>query len=187
MRGAGSLILAGGPGPGLPGFGALAGWAAFARMFRNPGERFDAGAGCCHEPPAVSRAQLGSAEHSLITATLPRLRQLCRRAASSRAPRLAAGRRPAHRLKRRCTRHASGRCSRAACSLQPLVGSRVSPTHLCHRAACHHRWHPCPLWQSHADHPVTHARVCGKPARENSAIWRVGALLFAGGSWRPVT
>ena len=30
------MILAGGRGPGLPGFGALAGRAAFARMFRNP-------------------------------------------------------------------------------------------------------------------------------------------------------
>jgi len=29
----------------------------------------------------------------------------------------------------------SGRRSRAACSLQPLVGSRASPTHLCHCAA----------------------------------------------------
>jgi len=96
-------------------------------------------------------------------------RQLRRRAAGSRAPHLAARRRPAHRLKRRCTQHASGRCSRTACSLQPLVGSRASPTHLRHRAACHHRRHPCPLRQSHADHPVTHARVCGKPARENSA------------------
>ena len=47
-----------------------------------------------------------------------------------------------------------------------IVGSRASPTHLCRRAACHHRWHSCPLRQSHADHPVTHARVCGKPARE---------------------
>ena len=29
-------IPPGRPGPGLPGLGALAGWAAFARMFRNP-------------------------------------------------------------------------------------------------------------------------------------------------------
>jgi len=62
-------------------------------------------------------------------------RQLRRRAAGSRAPRLAARRRPAHWLKRRCTRRGSGRRSRAACSLQPLVGSRASPTHLCHCAA----------------------------------------------------
>jgi hypothetical protein len=57
------LILAGGLGWACRGFGALAGWTAFARMFWTPGERFDAGAQCCHEPPAVSRAQLGSAEH----------------------------------------------------------------------------------------------------------------------------
>ena len=28
--------------------------------------------------------------------------------------------------------------------MAPIV-SRASPTHLCHRAACHHRWHPCPF------------------------------------------
>jgi hypothetical protein len=65
VAGAGRRFLdpGGRPGPGLPGLGALAGRAAFARMFRNLGQRFDAGAQCCHEPPAVSRAQLGSAEH----------------------------------------------------------------------------------------------------------------------------
>jgi len=36
VRGGGFVILTGGRGPSLPGFGALAGWAAFARMFRNP-------------------------------------------------------------------------------------------------------------------------------------------------------
>ena len=69
----------------MPGFGALAGWAAFARMFRNPRERFDAGARCCHEPPAVSRAQLGSAEHSLITATPPPRRRFACATPGSRA------------------------------------------------------------------------------------------------------
>ena len=50
-----------------------------------PGERFDAGAQCCHEPPAVSRAQLGSAEHSLITATPPPRRRFACATPGSRA------------------------------------------------------------------------------------------------------
>ena len=50
-----------------------------------PGERFDASARCCHEPPAVSRAQLGSAEHSLITATPPPRRRFACATHGSRA------------------------------------------------------------------------------------------------------
>ncbi len=56
-----------------------------------PGERFDAGAQCCHEPPAVSRAQLTSAEHSLITATPPpRCRFACATPGSRAATRSSA-------------------------------------------------------------------------------------------------
>jgi hypothetical protein len=50
-----------------------------------PGERFDAGAQCCHEPSAVSRAQLGTAEHSLITATPPPRRRFACATPGSRA------------------------------------------------------------------------------------------------------
>jgi len=63
VRGGGFVILTGGRGRACR---VSARWRA-GRPSRGcsgiPGERFDAGAQCCHEPPAVSRAQLGSAEH----------------------------------------------------------------------------------------------------------------------------
>ena len=146
------MILAGGRGPGLPGFGALAGWAAFARMFRNPGERFDTSAQCCHEPPAVSRAQLGSAEHSLITATPPPRRRFACATPGSRAATRSSAQTALYAARQRALQPGgvliatSGRLARIAdtptppCCLPPSMASvptsaipRRSPCYACPR------------------------------------------------------
>ena len=127
-----------------------------------PGARFDTDAQCCHEPPAISRAQLGSAEHSLITATPPPRRRFACATPGSRAATRSSAQTALYAACRRALQPGgvltatSGRLARIAdtptppCCLPPSTA-------------------PCPLRQSHADHPVTHARVCGKPARENNA------------------
>jgi len=163
VRGGGFVILTGGRGRACR---VSARWRA-GRPSRGcsgiPAERFDAGA----RSDATSRRPstgLSSAARStsLITATPPpRRRFACATPGSTAATRSLA--RTA--LYAACQRApqpggvltaTSGRLPRIADTLMPLC-------------CCHHRWHPCPCRQPHADHPVPHARVCGKPARENSA------------------